>query len=499
MQRFWNRLVALREDVAFNCETLPENAAAIEKRFWNLLIGRDGDCRRWRKTIKEESGLHWAARDAVFDRFITSCQEAARNKRGWPKSQNELVRIAIPHRFTRGIPAHALFARDRRVWRFGLEPVAPWAYEGKDRRHTNARLTSGFFGVSKEAKVGFRTVLHRAFPPQTIAKEVSWLGKLHSVKGWQWMIAIRLEGVNRANARETLPACGLDMGWRVQRDYIRIGMLYDNDGHVAELRLPFSAPTSHTRRHALASGWRDILDMDRHIGGMVEDVKYRLAPLLPADLPDDVQRVMSQFGKVRQGGLVRILAGLERVGIAENAQALLRSWLAQNDRLLALRAALQDRLVGRRQWLYRNLAAFLARHYGTIAMKKELLLKALIEDNSNPEFALQYGHRYEHWAAIAELRRYITEAATKYGARLFYARSLWRTVTCHICGERAKSGKTLELVCPSGHRWDQDVNAAINLLSELEESCLLEKGATRSSPPLNIPAILKEVVVSQSS
>jgi hypothetical protein len=39
MQRFWNRFVALREEIAFTCETLLEDAAAIEKQFWNLLIG----------------------------------------------------------------------------------------------------------------------------------------------------------------------------------------------------------------------------------------------------------------------------------------------------------------------------------------------------------------------------------------------------------------------------------------------------------------------------
>ncbi len=234
MQRFWNRLVALREDVAFNSETLPQDAETILTQFWNLLTGGNADCKRWRKELKEEWGLNWEARDAVFDRFVTCCEQAAKNRRGWPKFQHRLERVAIPHRFKNGgVSPEALFTRvGRRAWRFGLEPVPQWTYQGKSRNHTNARLTKGFFGLSKQAKIEFVTVLHRAFPSQGIVKGVTWLGELHPVKSWQWAIAITLESASSPPARPTLPACGLDLGWRAMGDYIRIGMLYDSDGNV---------------------------------------------------------------------------------------------------------------------------------------------------------------------------------------------------------------------------------------------------------------------------
>ncbi len=495
MQRFWNRLVALREDVAFNSETLPQDAETIRTQFWNLLTGGNADCKRWRKELKEEWGLNWEARDAVFDRFVTCCQQAAKNKRGWPKFQHRLDRVAIPHRFKNGgVSPEALFTRvGRRAWRFGLEPVPQWAYQGKSRNHTNARLTKGFFGLSKQAKIEFVTVLHRAFPSQGIVKGVTWLGELHPVKSWQWAIAITLESASSPPARPTLPACGLDLGWRAMGDYIRIGMLYDSDGNVAEMRLPLCAPNSQTRRHGLASDWRHISGMDRIAAGMLEDVKRSLTFKLPPVLPEDARVPASQLVKMRQGGLVRLLHSLETAGIAREAQVLLRSWLAENDRWRARRAALQDRLVGRRQWLYRNLATFLSRRYGTIAIEGQLSIKRMIEKSEDANPALKYGRRYHQWAAVAELRRYLIEAASKHGTRLAYARTSWSTVTCHSCGERAQGGGTLELICPRGHRCDQDVNAAINLFSEIEGDGMSEK---EERPPLrsDVPWVLREVV-----
>jgi hypothetical protein len=499
MQRFWNELVALREDVAFNSETLPQDAETISKRFWNLLSGGNNDCKRWRKEVKEASGLNWEARDAVFDRFVTCCRQAAKNKRGWPRFRHRLERVTIPHRFKNGgvLPA-ALFTRDGgRAWRFGLEPVPQWAYQGKSRSHTNARLTKGFFGLSKATKIKFRTVLHRAFPAQALVKGVTLLGELHSVKGWQWAIAITLESANWPPARPTLPACGLDLGWRAMGDYIRIGMLYDSDENVAELRLPLRATTSHTRRHGLASDWRDISAMDARMARMVEDVKRRLTFVLPPALPDGATVLAPQFVKMRQGGLVRLLHSLEATGIAQEAQTLLRSWLAENDRLRKERAALQDRLIGRRRWLYRNLAAFLSRRYGTLALESQLSIKSLIEESEDMTPTLRHSRRYHQWAAVGELRRYLIEAGAKYGARIAYAGTSWSTVTCHVCGERAQGGAKPELICPRGHPWDQDVNAAINLLSEIEGVGAPKKGVEGSPLRSDVPWVLREVVVLQ--
>lgn len=453
IQRFWNRLVALREDVAFNCETLPEHAKAVRERFWKLLTSKEDDCKQWRLVVKQESGLLWATRDAVFDRFVTCCRRAAQKKGGWPRLQHRLEHIAILHRFAGGgKPVSKLFISKKQLaWRFGLRSVPNWAYEGKTRQHTNRRRSSGFFGFSRESRIEFRTVLHRRLPPEGVVKGAAWIGRLHPVKGWQWAITITLEDPKPNVERPSLPACGLDLGWRAREGYIRIGMICDSEGNAAELRLPVYAPTSNTRRHSLPYSYRDLAAMDFHIAKLVDDVKTRLQQQLPGDLPAHLKELAAHISRMRQGGLVRLLRGLEKASTLPDAQTILHAWLAENDRLRSLRASLQDRLVGRRRWQYRNMAAFLARRYGTIALEGKLSIKEMIEDKETKDPAFRKSLRYHQWAAVAELRNDILEAADKYGARVVEAKTSWSTTTCHICQAQTTHRPDIKLTCPRGH------------------------------------------------
>lgn len=496
MQQFWNVLVQLREDAGFNADTLPAGRDAIFKCFWNLLIGKDAEFKQWRRDVKEESGLNWEARDAVFDRFITACQQAAKGKRGWPKFQRRFERIAIPHRFTRGgLRVPSLFGD--RAWRFRLEPVSEGAYQGKTRRHTNARLTGGTFGLSKDVQVGFTTVLHRPLPSNALIKGVTWLGELHAIKGWQWAVAISLETKRVLNNRPYLPAAAIDLGWRMMGDYVRIGMLADSDGNIVELRFPLEASTYHSRRHGIVSGWRDLLAVDRKISLLVEEVKTKVCvhlAMLEKPMTEQIKAIAGGLAKARQGGLVRLLRALQEQQFCTSVQSDLTAWLVENDRMRSVRSALQDRLIHRRQWLYRNLSAFLARRYGVIAIEGDLRIKDMIEDEQGPqEYALSYSHRYHHWAAVAELKADIEQATVKYGSQLIKAEAAWSTRTCHICREQAEGGAARELTCPRGHRWDQDVNAAINLLGTLTKGHT-SRNRAHQLLRLDIPAVLTQLM-----
>ena len=158
----------------------------------------------------------------------------------------------------------------------------------------------------------------------------------------------------------------------------------------------------------------------------------------------------------------------------------------------SVRSALQDRLIHRRQWLYRNLSAFVARRYGAIAIEGDLRIKEMIEREQGPEeYALDAARRYHQWAAVADLKGYIEQAAVKYGSQLIKQKAAWTTRTCHVCREQAEGGAARELTCPRGHRWDQDVNAAVNLLGTLTKGEPL-KDRLRQPLRLQIPTILRQ-------
>ncbi len=502
MQRLWNLLVELQDTVTFTAETLPDQASIIYARFWDLMAGSSEECRRWRKNLKRASGLNWEMRDEVFERFVMSCRQAVKRRRAWPSLQSRLERVNIPHRFTEGgIEVEAIFRkRGSGGWRFGLDPVDPWAYQGKTRRHTNARLTTGFFGLSRESYIEFKTVLHRPVPSGSIVKGVAWLGKKHRINGWQWSISLTLEELPSI-ARTGRPklVCGLDFGWRVLGDFIRVGMFCDSDGNAVEIRLPLDASTAQTRRHKIASGWRDLVQIDKNIGNLLQETKTDLLPLLPLDLPDDLRDLASQMTSVRQGGLVRMLRGLMTHSLSPEAQDLLHRWLAENDRLRSIRSALQDRLVGRRRWLYRNVAAYLARRYACIAIADDFSIKDTIENPASGKFGIVLGRRYHHWSAVGELRGYLIEAAIKHGSDILKAGtgSGWGLSKCNKCGDEIKTSASLELLCPNGHRLDRDLNSALNLLRASDPDGFVETFDS-GTETLAIPGILRGILVPKS-
>jgi hypothetical protein len=502
MQRLWNLLVELQDTVSFTAETLPDQASIIYARFWELMAGSSEECKLWRKNLKQASGLNWEMRDEVFERFYTSCRQAVKRRRAWPSLHTRLERVNIPHRFTEGgIEVEAIFRkRGSGGWRFGLDSVDPWAYQGKTRRHTNERLTRGFFGLSRGSFIEFKTVLHRTMHPGAIVKRVAWLGKKHRIKGWQWSISLTLEErplIVRTGPRK--PVCGLDLGWRMLGDFIRVGMFCDSQDNAVEIRLPLDASTAQTRRHHIASGWRDLLQIDESIGNLLQETKADLHPLVPLDLPDDLRDLASQMTSMRQSGLVRMLRGLVTHSLSPEAQDLLHRWLAENDRLLSIRSALQDRLMGRRRWLYRNVAAYLARRYSCIAIADDFSIKETIENPASGKFGIVLGRRYHHWSSVGELRAYLVEATAKHGSQILKASTGagWGLAKCNKCGDETKTSASLELICSNGHRLDGDLNSALNLLRASDPAGPFET-AGNGTETLAIPGILRGVLVPKS-
>jgi transposase len=130
---------------------------------------------------------------------------------------------------------------------------------------------------------------------------------------------------------------------------------------------------------------------------------------------------------------------------------------------------LSERLIGRRRWIYRNFAVRLCRNYGTLILKKIPIQK--LNRSSN---AMHSAGRYQSWASPTELSSFIRHAALSTGTLIKEAESAFSTTTCADCGAQATQTGNVILNCPAGHSWDQDQNAARNLLSQGSlDSCQL--------------------------
>lgn len=510
MQALWNSLV---ESHALVRRELEGQDRAERRARW----------RAWQAEARElvaRSGLDWEQGPAVLDRFTVACREAPLRRRNgipsWPVAHRRLDRIAIPHRFTGGgVPVERLFSRRAERVRLLRPPDGAYASGARRSRYQRAmpphaeglrdeERAWNVFRIGGEA-IRFRCVLHRLPPPSAIVKQVVWLGRRDPLGRWSWAIAVTAEEpppirAEPAGARE---ACGLDLGWRVMGDYLRIGYLVDGEtGQGIELRLPFNAQTSHTRRHRLRADWRDLAVMDEGMARYLDATKAACLPLLPppASLPEEAAGIVRSWTRVRQAGLVRLLRALEVGGGHDALVALLRRWRIDNDRARSMRHALWTRLVGRRRWYYENLAAWICRTWRTVVWEGDLGVKAMAEEQ-DAEPALKAAQRYRQIAAIGDFRLRYRRAAAKAGTMLVDKPAAYTTLTCWVCGEvLAGQDGSLWLRCPAGHRWDQDDNAARVLLSQI--------GALRTRPmelrtgegsgmaqPLEIPAELRAVAV----
>lgn len=509
MQWLWNSLVERRRSLDQEISKLEDKALAKELR-----ADFDEEVKDFLRSTEVKERLNWEAIEAVAERFATASREIAKKQVAWARLpaadraikrrpelrfSGRLEHINLPHRYTGGgIPASKLFSP--RSSRCRLDPVPDSAYSANTREHRRERMTRGVFGLPGNESIQFHTILHRPIPSDAIVKIVSWVGRLHPTHGWNWSLNITVETpAYEPRQHFTGRGAGLDIGWRKMDGYLRVGILRDTDGHTVELRLQLDeTATSRSKWLGLPATIDDIYELDSRIAGRVEAAKDALRKLDWEKLPPQASSSLAHLQTMRQGGLVKLMRTLEARDEADGdenttqqALELLRAWRVENDELRRSRTLGLDRLVGRKRWIYENIAAWLAERYDLVIWEGELDLKRMAE-NVKGDVALEAAARYRQWAAPSELRHHIRRAFAKSGARLIDEEAAWSTRRCAECGEMAEPSARLILTCPNGHKFDQDKNAASNFLQLLPNdfTILRHKGE-----PVKVPKELERAVV----
>jgi transposase len=140
-------------------------------------------------------------------------------------------------------------------------------------------------------------------------------------------------------------------------------------------------------------------------------------------------------------------------------------------RLSRERHHLGDKVMRRREDFYRCRAKEIAEAYGLIVLDKmDLRQLALLEKGDGQPTTLHKNVRHARVvAAVSVLREWIVKQAAKTGAQINIM-TVASSTTCHACGTPVKSGPDLIRTCfACGANWDQDENAAINLLRAIEQ------------------------------
>lgn len=412
-----------------------------------------------RKLMRAACGVYWGTY-LLVERAI---DQAARGKmdprhRRWDGSG----RIGV--QLQGGLPVPALFGSDSRIQ---IDQIPTDAMMGSRAHRRRATRTTVRLRIGSEGRApiwaSFPVILHRPLPEDGVVKW-AWAQRRRIGTRWRWELQLIVE----ARSFTPLPklrgdACAIDIGWRTRGDEgLRVGYLANESGHVEELLLP-----------------RIILDRLRHADSLraIRDRNFDVirgelaAWLAENDVPDWLRAATRHLHQWRSTARLASVAYRWREARFEGDEGMftrLDAWRRQDRHLYQWEASERSKAIGRRRDHYRVMAADLARRYSTIVLERvdlrEIARLPQPEEEDQQHAAARWQRRV---AAVSELRDAIRKAAAKTGAQVVEMEAAHTTTKCHACGDACSFDAAEHLIHTCEHcgvMWDQDVNAACNLL-----------------------------------
>lgn len=420
------------------------------------------------KAARQASPAWWPNYNRVIDDYNAARKTVRMKGRGLrpvDRAREDGVLTVQIQRTKSGLGAAPHELMDGTVPNVQIAPVPDTAHglntpRGERKRQCRTRVTMRVDAAGH--KVTLPVTLHRPIPADGRVKSVQLAWKREGER-----IRARLCLTVSTPKREAIPhpsrsACGVDIGWRLERDRsLRVVTVYDSAGGVEHVRLP--------------RDWMAGMDRVERLHTYIDDGLMELAEALHGrdDLPAPVASALDGWrpGLGARHVDARALHDYIRPLRDERKKlpAELLHWYNRYRHLLLYRDNLRNKLIRRRKDLYRVAAKRLAQTYSVIAIE-DFDLSAVArtkkrEDGSDPELhAAARAQRVR--ACVHEFRSILQDMAAKHGAEVMVIAGP-STQLCHHCGN--KTGQIdrsrLHWQCESCHAvWDQDENAARNLL-----------------------------------
>lgn len=386
-----------------------------------------------------------------------------------------------------GLPAPELFGGSDTRIRVDPVPAAAWQPGGRALRRTRVWLRVGSDGRAPIWAV-VPVVLHRPLPDDAKVKWVHLIRRRVATHDeWRVSFVLTRESGWAKTDCASEGTVGIDVGWRVRPDGLRVAYWAGSDGAEGELVLP----------QAVVDGWQKVCDLrsirDLHFNTMrVALVAWLKGAQAPAWLQQETQTLAQWRSPARLAKLTRQwrdarFAG-DAVALPEAAEIrstmqldpahygtpvsiydLLEAWRKKNRHLYDWERNQELKLQRRREDLYRNFAATMRRSYRTIVIESLDLRDFHVLPQAEEPSANGAMREHTRTACLSFLLRCLKESA----ANLVGAQAEYTTMDCHVCNHREDFDRmNLFHTCGSsaaggcGALWDQDQNAARNLLKQ---------------------------------
>lgn len=411
------------------------------------------------KEARAASGLYWGTYLVVENAMSTARKGAPPRFKRWDGS----IHLAVQLQGAIDV-GRATSGDDNRIWIEPLEGRVGW--------------TTVHLRVASQGRdpvwASVRTKIHRPIPSDCTLK---WAHLICTPIGPRHKWSVQLV-VSRASgwAKPDLAKAGtvgIDLGWRVlpNNGGLRVAYAVGDDGQEEQLILPMDE----------VGRWHKVDDLrsirDRHFN----ECRDRLADWLASHRDTLPEWLRERTAAIRQWRSVAQMAALclmwrdQRFdgdawvfeglpwGDKDDHLPGLEQWRKRDRHLWSWETSQAAKAVAWRRDLYRNFVARLSRRYRV----------ARIEDCDWKEISRHLPAEESQGDRAARLYRRIAAPGTLAGmiegrfATTERVNPAYTTQTCHACGshEEFDAAKSLRHRCEAcGAAWDQDRNAAINLL-----------------------------------
>ena len=415
------------------------------------------------KQAQRDSMLYWCNYDDVRHAYEVARVRVMREgtelrEHHW----NGSGRISV--RFQRGLPVHTAFTR--RGLRLQIEPVREEAWTASVR-NVRRKLSRSRVRIrvastpNSQLPVWFEipVVIHRPLPQDGIIRSAALIRERLALS-WRYRLILTVARANPpARVSGERPSVGIDIGWRVTPVGLRVAFWADTLGSHGDLVIP---PSDLAQSAKIRDLWSVL---DKHFA------EIRAAVLAWSVAHQIPEQLLPHFGRVAESqlraSLLRLLDEWQRNRISGDDEIFERllTWRKKHIHLWTWAVNLRDQLTRRRLEHFRHFAATLVKQYETIFLEKfDLRWFSRI---SPPEVATRsFGGKFRVIAAPGILRQVIENAGRRTAVRVECIKAPNTTKACHVCGrvEEWNVAKQIVHTCICGATWDQDHNAAVQIL-----------------------------------
>lgn len=418
-----------------------------------------------RTQARTVDGLYWGTYLTVEAAAKAACTTANPRFRRWRRSNPATLAV----QFQKGVAPEALFRPNNK---FYIEPTS----DAQPRTLLHMRI--GRDDRRRPLLATWRVTLHRPLPPDAVVK---WAKVTRTFVArrecWALHLTVDVPVVPR-KARGI--AVAVDVGWRKIADGMRVAYYQGEDGREAPIMLDPPPDEHHQRKEnyvPIMDRFRKVEDLQsirkKRMNQVAKDLKvWMQGQILPDWFRQSCQYMHAWRSANRFAGLYFKWRDNRFLG-DEDGYSLLKKWYVKDTHLWTWEANQRTRVQRFRRHWYREIAAELAKRYGTLIINdfdlRDTQKHAKLEAGKHEVDLVRW---QQTKACCSELRTALKQAFWSRGGHVLQVPAAMVTRRCSVCGYDKPWKRPEELLhtCENPdpnvprHTLDRDHNSTTNML-----------------------------------